>query len=161
MLDQKYQTFIALTGNKEAQELNNLALCMKLLSTTKVIDRSCAERLEKYQLSESRLLVLTLLQKKGTLSPLEIAEFCGVSKGSMTQQLNALFKDQLIEKESVPEDRRKYAVSLTAKGEMVIAEALKEHTAWIEAIASPLTDEEKSQLNLLLDKITHNVIHNF
>ena len=157
MLDQKYQTFIALTGNKEAQELNNLALCMKLLSTTKVIDRSCAERLEKYQLSESRLLVLTLLQEKGALSPLVIAELCGVSKASMTQQLNTLFKDALIEKMSVPEDRRKYSVNLTAKGHTVISQALKEHTAWIDAITSSLSNEEKAQLSQILDKITRNV----
>lgn len=157
MLEVKHQTLIDLIGQKRSDNLEHLKLCMKLLSTTMAIDRSCAERLHKYQLSESRLLVLSLLQEKGSLTPQELAEASGVSKASMTQQLNTLFKDQLIEKQAVIDDKRKYAVILTNAGKQLIARALEEHSAWINTITNTLTPEEMMQLDHILGKIITNV----
>lgn len=157
MLEIKHQTLIDLIGQKRACNLAHLKLCMKLLSTTIVIDRSCAEKLDQYGLSESRLLVLTLLQERGALTPQELAEASGVSKASMTQQLNTLFKDQLIEKEEVIEDRRKYRVILTKVGQQLITSALEEHTKWMDTITNQLTPEEMMQLDHILGKIITNV----
>lgn len=157
MLEVKHQTLLDLVGQKRSDHWQHLQLCMKLLSTTAVIDRSCAEKLDQYQLSESRLLVLALLQEKGAFTPQELAEASGVTKASMTQQLNTLFKDQLIEKQDVIEDRRKYRVTLTDAGKDLIARALEEHTRWINTITQTLTPEEMLQLDYILGKIMSNV----
>lgn len=157
MLETKHQALIDVIGLQRSDALANLKLCMKLLSTTTAIDRSCKEKLNQYQLSESRLLVLTLLQEKGALTPQVIAELSGVSKASMTQQLNTLFKDHLIEKQEVIEDRRKYSVVLTKEGKDLIAKALEEHTQWIQTITNTLTPEEMEQLDHILGKIITNV----
>lgn len=157
MLDQKYTTFIELIRQRRPENLHHIELCMKLLSATKAIDRSCAAQLDEYDLSESRLLVLTLLKEKGALTPQVIADFCGVSKASMTQQINTLFNDGMIEKSEVLEDKRKYAVLLTDKGRDIIERAFAEHTTWIKSITKSLSDDEMTQLDAILSKIIINV----
>lgn len=157
MLAQKHTMFIDLIREKNSKNLDKIILCMKLLSTTDAIDKSCAEKLDCYKLSESRLLLLTLLSKKGALTPQAAAEHCGVTKATMTQQINTLFKDQLIDKQLVEEDRRKYLLMITDKGQQVIAKALAEHTAWIEKVTDSLSDSEMDQLSKILTKIKHNI----
>ena len=157
MLAQKHTTFIDLIRTRNPGNLEKIILCMKLLATTDAIDKSCAEKLDCHQLSESRLLLLTLLNEKGALTPQMAAELCGVTKATMTQQINTLFKDQLIDKQSVEEDRRKYLLMITDKGQQVIAKALAEHTAWIEQVTDSLSDSEMDQLSEILAKIKHNI----
>ena len=157
MLPEKYATFIALMGDKSAENIVKIALCMKLLSTTDLIDQSCASKLERYQLSESRLLVLLLLRKHQVLTPQQVASMSGVTKGTMTQQIRVLLKDGFISKIEVPEDRRKYQIYLTESGAKVVELAFEEHTAWIETLTKSLSDSEVKQLDLILDKIIQNV----
>lgn len=157
MLAQKHTTFINLIRTRNPDNLEKIILCMKLLSTTDAIDKSCAEKLDCHRLSESRLLLLTLLNEKGALTPQEAAELCGVTKATMTQQINTLFKDQLIDKQSVEEDRRKYLLITTEKGQEVITKALSEHTQWIEAVTSSLSSAEMNQLSDILEKIKYNI----
>lgn len=157
MLAQKHTMFIDLIREKSPENLDKIILCMQLLSTTDAIDKLCAEKLDDHQLSESRLLLLTLLNEKGALTPQAAAEYCGVTKATMTQQINTLFKDQLIDKHSVEEDRRKYLLMITDKGQDVLAKALVEHTAWIETVTDSLTHVEMNQLREILTKIKHNI----
>lgn len=156
MLAQKYATFIDLI-EEDQTDIENVTLCLSLLSATDAIHKVCAEKLEHYQLSDSRLLLLTVLAKKGALTPQAAAGFCGVTKATMTQQINTLFKDQLIDKKVVAEDRRKYLLVLTEKGEALITQALAEHTQWIESLTRSLSHVEMQQLNEILEKITHNI----
>ncbi len=158
MLGQKHITFIDLIRANNPENLEKIILCMKLLATTEAIDKFCAEKLELHQLSESRLILLTLLHEKGALTPQAAAEFCGVTKATMTQQINTLFKDQLIDKQIVAEDRRKYLLIMTDKGRKVITTALAEHTAWIEQMTSSLSQSEMDQLSEILAKIKHNIL---
>lgn len=157
MLAQKHTTFIELIQAKDPECLEKIILCMKLLATTDAIDKSCAAKLDCHQLSESRLLLLTLLNEKGALTPQMAAELCGVTKATMTQQINTLFKDRLIDKQAVEEDRRKYLLMITDKGQQVIAKALAEHTRWIETVTSSLDSIEMNQLSNILEKIKHNI----
>ena len=157
MLPEKYQAFIALLGAENPQENARIALCMKLLSTTERIDRSCALLLDNYHLSESRLLVLMLLREHGALSPLQVAEMSGVTKATMTQQIRVLLKDGYITKVDVPEDKRKYRIELTPIGSEIIASAFTTHTTWIQALTSALSTDEMDQLDHILNKILHSV----
>ena len=160
MLAQKHTTFLDLIRARDAVDVTKVTLCLELLSITDAIDKSCAEKLELHQLSESRLLLLTLLNEKGALTPQAAAEMCGVTKATMTQQINTLFKYQLIDKESVLEDRRKYLLKITEKGQQVIAQALLEHTQWIEKLTDSLSIQEMSQFREILEKINQNIDKN-
>lgn len=154
---QKYITFIDLIRSKHPDDLDKVTVCMKLLATADAIDKSCAEKLDDHQLSESRLLLLALLNEKGALTPQEASELCGVTKATMTQQINTLFKDQLIEKQIVADDRRKYLLMLTPKGQKIITEAFTEHATWIKTVTNSLNDQEMNQLSDILAKIKHNI----
>lgn len=156
MLTKKYRTFIESIHYQNPDNLEHVELCMKLLSTAKTIDCLCAEKLEKYQLSESRLLVLILLKDKGALTPQVLADLCGVSNASITQQLNTLFNDKLIKKKDVLEDKRKYMVLLTEKGSSVIKRAFTEHSNWIKSITKTLSKDEINLLSTILEKIVTN-----
>lgn len=157
MLPEKYQAFLALLGAEKPQENARIGLCMKLLSTTERIDRSCATKLDTYQLSESRLLVLMLLREHGALTPLQAAEMSGVTKASMTQQIRVLLKDGYITKVDVPEDKRQYRIELTQIGTEIVDSAFTTHTAWIQALTSTLSTNEMNQLDHILNKILQSV----
>ncbi|MFF5209288.1 MarR family winged helix-turn-helix transcriptional regulator [Streptosporangium sp. NPDC000396] len=90
----------------------------------------------------------------GPTQPVRLAEISAMSRSAMTNAVNTLERDGLVERRAVPDDKRAVAVALTAKGERMVREAFTEQTLreqeWFAAL-------EASERQRLTDLLTHVV----
>ncbi len=73
-----------------------------------------------------------------------------MTSGAMTNRLNRLEQQHLIERIAAPEDKRSMLVGLTPHGQQQIEHALRVHTATQEALLAPLGASERAELERLL-----------
>ncbi len=131
-----------------------LRACFCLLSAARAIDADCAVRLNKYQLSEGKFVLLFFLaQSKEGVAPTELAVMAGVTKATVTGLSDGLVKAGLVKRASTESDRRSYKLELTAKGKKVTQQVIREHGIWICSLFGNLTDKDLRNFESLLSAI--------
>jgi DNA-binding MarR family transcriptional regulator len=76
-----------------------------------------------------------------------------LSSGAMTNRVDRLESEGLVQRRPDPNDRRGTLVSLTDKGNALIDSALGEHIANERRLLAALDAEERAQLATLLKKL--------
>lgn len=104
------------------------------------------------------LVMMLLLEKKGTdcprpTTPAELAELASVSRATITGLLDSLERDGYVLRQPDPSDRRQMSVRLTPAGEHFMHGILPDHFRIISSLMSPLSENERKTLVLLLNKI--------
>ncbi|MBG0826706.1 MarR family transcriptional regulator [Planomonospora sp. ID67723] len=89
----------------------------------------------------------------GPTQPARLAEISTMSRSAMTNAVNTLERDGLVERRPVPDDRRAVEIALTARGETAVREAFAEQTRREREWFSPLEAEERAGLTGLLTRI--------
>lgn len=114
---------------------------------------SCeGEVIKKNGLTPMQFGVLDVLYSKGPLHINEIIDAMLSTSGNMTVVIKNMERDGLVHRETDPNDRRSGLVSLTDKGEQLIASILPQHIALLEEIFGILTAQEQRQLIQILKK---------
>ena len=101
--------------------------------------------------------ILSLLLKRGGISQRELMDIVSVRAGSLSEVLGKLEDSGYISRSPNEEDRRRVDIVLTPEGEAAAREADERRSAGRRAFFSPLSEEEKAQLNGLLDKLSENI----
>jgi DNA-binding MarR family transcriptional regulator len=118
-------------------------------------------RLERYGLSDGKLVILILLRHapNNTLTPSELAERCEVTRGTITGLLDGLERSGLIARKNHPEDRRMLTIQLTEQGLAFIDEIMPRHfRRFGEMIQrANLSKEEEQQFMAILKKIQQGI----
>ena len=115
-----------------------------------------SEVLAEYKLSFGGFTILWLLWVWGQMETAQLADDCGLAKGTLTGMLTTLEKRSLVERERVESDRRRVMVELTDKGEALIGELFPKFNAFEGAMSAGLTDGEKEDLARLLRTVITN-----
>lgn len=125
-------------------EINNSELASEL--------RVAISRLLKVMKREIKQDELLSLTERSTLSrigqtsqvlPSELARFEKVTSQSMSQIINKLFKNDLIQKAPSTEDKRKVFISITPKGQEFIELTRNKTSEWLTKTISEKTSEEE------------------
>ena len=117
------------------------------------LSREVEAVLLKHGLSSSAFDVLATLRRSGSpyrLSPGDLLAMTMVSSGTMTNRIDQLEKQGLVERLPHPEDRRALLVALTEKGRAVIDAAVTEHAENQHRLVGALSPEEREALDALL-----------
>jgi DNA-binding MarR family transcriptional regulator len=101
--------------------------------------------------------VLFTIQHGGPRSPAELAALYSVSKAAMSGVVKTLERDGLLQRAKAGNDGRKVVLSLTPKGEQVVAVLLRRQSQREQAWTSALTAEEQATLDGLLGKLLGHV----
>ena len=157
-LENRYLSFCNILKKENTINLEKIRTCFTLLSVSNLIDIECSKRLQQFDLSESRLIILVLLQEYQELSLQEIAKHLGITKASTTTLISSLFNKQLISKRNDQKDKRITLVSLTSAGTDLLTETLKQHSLWIEKITNNLSDNDVAIFKKVLSQIYENVL---
>ena len=157
-LENRYLSFCNILKKENTINLEKIRTCFTLLSVSNLIDIECSKRLQQFDLSESRLIILVLLQEYQELSLQEIAKQLGITKASTTTLISSLVNKQLISKRNDKKDKRITLVSLTAAGTDLLTETLKQHSLWIEKITNNLSDNDVAIFKKVLSQIYENVL---
>ena len=157
-LENRYLSFCNILKKENTINLEKIRTCFTLLSVSNLIDIECSKRLQQFDLSESRLIILVLLQEYQELPLQEIAKRLGITKASTTTLISSLVNKQLISKRNDKKDKRITLVSLTAAGTDLLTETLKQHSLWIEKITNNLSDNDVAIFKKVLSQIYENVL---
>jgi DNA-binding MarR family transcriptional regulator len=108
---------------------------------------------QRHGLNSASFDLLATLRRSGPpfrLSPSELLETMMITSGTMTNRIDQLEKQGLVERLPHPEDRRALLVALTEKGRAVIDAAVTDHVANQHRLIEALTAEDRTALDGLL-----------
>ncbi|ROS21751.1 MarR family winged helix-turn-helix transcriptional regulator [Cellulomonas sp. PhB150] len=97
-------------------------------------------------LPDNQFSVLLWIEKRGPLTPGQLAELERIQPPSMTRTVNCLAEDGLVSKAAHPTDGRAVVVSLTAAGKAEITETRRRRDTWLAVRLENLTADEQAHL---------------
>lgn len=119
-----------------------------------------AALLERRQLSMREMdVLLFLVNNPGYDTARDITEFRGLSKSQVSQAVDLLTAEGLLQRTPDTADRRVIHLSLTEEGAPLAAEALAIQSACVSQLLSGLSEQQREQLKLLLDIVLDNGSH--
>jgi DNA-binding MarR family transcriptional regulator len=127
---------------------------LRLLRVYQKIDRRSAITMKAMGLSVSRFDVLNHAGVHEGRSQQELADSLLVTKGNITQLLDAMETDGLVCRQKIGRTNRVY---LTDRGRSLRLASLSDHEARITSEFSVLTDDELETLVLLLRKVDRHL----
>lgn len=136
-------------------DIASVETCLTFLDTTAEVYTALETHFARHGLSIGKFTILMQLfvaSERG-LTPSEFAERAGVSRATITGLLDGLEREELIERQPYPGDRRMLTIHLTDKGRELISNLLPEHFCRTTSMMSQLTTAEKKTLIELLGKL--------
>lgn len=104
--------------------------------------------------SLQQMHAIEILGNCGSMRMKDLAQKLGITTGTLTVMIKRLEKSALIERKKNPDDGRSYHLFLTSKGQVLYEEHHTHHLTLSSQIAEILSENELTQCNILLKKIT-------
>lgn len=128
-------------------------LVFHLISVAKKLQKGIGFKSSASPLSYSQASALSVIDSQKDTSQKEIATRLHLEPASVVTLIDELEKINLVKRNSHNEDRRKYIISLTAKGKSKAVE-IRKHVAKLDSyLKSQLTPKEVKTLETITDKL--------
>lgn len=101
-------------------------------------------------LSMSQMGALLNIHRQRVCSVSDISDELGITSAAVSQMLERLVQQGLVERTEDPNDRRAKQIILTDKGRQVIQESFRAHHAWFTELADSFTPVEQEQISAAL-----------
>lgn len=130
----------------------SLRLWLRLLSATTRIEDTIRQRLrEQFGITLPRFDLMAQLERESEgLTMGELSRRMMVTGGNVTAIVDQLEKEQLVQRQSLPGDRRAFRVNLTSAGHKAFASMAQAHETWVVELFTPLSERQQEQLHKLL-----------
>lgn len=119
------------------------------LQLMRTADRRMAE--QGASLAQTKLLLC--LKKRGPMRGIDIAERFGQSPRTVTEAIDGLERNELVQRDPDPSDRRAKLVSITDKGIEAVAKTEPLRRQLMEQTFGMLEQEEQAELLRILRKL--------
>jgi DNA-binding MarR family transcriptional regulator len=133
-----------------------MALVGRLQRVTQALRPKLDATHERFGLTGDLFDVLATLRRSGKpyeLTPTALYRDMMLSSGAMTNRIDRLESENLVERHPDPDDRRGTLVRLTKSGKALIDKALGEHVENERRLLRALSTPERAQLAALLRKL--------
>lgn len=135
-----------------AAETRALDLFIKLMRTHDALSAHMRALITSFDLQPNQFGILETLYHIGPMQQHELATKLLQNPGNITRILDKLEHEGLVERRSVPGDRRCHRIALTKQGEKRISAIFPRFAAAMHDLFKELTADEQKQLNELLRK---------
>lgn len=132
-----------------------LRLWLRMLTCTQLVEQRVRRRLRtEFQTTLPRFDLMAQLERHPEgLQMKELSRRLMVTGGNVTGVTDQLVREGLVERLSVPDDRRAYRVRLTPAGRAAFARMAHAHEQWIVEAFARLNPRDAEQLYRLLAKV--------
>lgn len=132
-----------------------LRLWLRMLTCTQLIEKQVRSGLrEEFNTTLPRFDLLSQLERTPQgMKMTELSRRMMVTSGNITPVTDQLVKEGLIERISLPDDRRAWLIRLTAQGRAHFKKMAKLHEAWIVQAFETLSSQEVNNLHALLGRV--------
>jgi DNA-binding MarR family transcriptional regulator len=136
----------------------SLRLWLRLLSATTRIEDTIRQRLrEQFGITLPRFDLMAQLEREPHgLSMGELSRRMMVTGGNVTTIVDQLEREQLVQRQARPGDRRAFVVRLTPAGRDAFVAMAKAHETWVVELLSPLSESQQEQLHQLLGTLKNS-----
>lgn len=103
-----------------------MGVVLRIQALAKILGDQAAARLQQYDLQWWQYDVLSALRRQGepySLAATELADITMLTSGAMTNRIDRLEEEGLVQRRNDPEDRRKVLVQLSPRGLKLIESA--------------------------------------
>lgn len=140
---------------KQRPDLNTdpMALIGRLMRVSQHLSQGMAETFAQFGLTAAGFDVLATLLRSGpphALSPNQLLSTMMITSGTMTNRIDQLEKQELVERIKSTEDRRSVQIALTEKGRALIDDAVTAHVSTQANLVSTLSTKEHGMLDQIL-----------
>ena len=128
---------------------------LQFLKMSSLMNMRREATLAEHGLTSGRFHLLMILKRQANhaLSPSELAKRTGVTRGTMTQFIDAIEKDGFVRRVEDTKDRRGMLVELTDAGEVKLKNVLPTHLKQMEHFTKVLNSEERKSIVGLMIKM--------
>jgi DNA-binding MarR family transcriptional regulator len=123
----------------------------------KIIDFKKEYQQKSSGLNYLQLHTLEKIYKEKSMKTLEISKVLNISPSTLIGVLDELESQELIMRQRQLEDKRVVLVTATIKGEVIVKKHFEEDRLFLENLLKRLSEEEKTNLEVLLDKMTEGL----
>ncbi len=141
------------TYRQSKDETRALNAYVKLMRASEAVTARLHRHLVDAGLTMTQFRALEALYSLGPLSQREIAVKILRSSGNITLVIDNLEKRGMVKRTRSKEDRRSYAVELTAVGRRAIGDVFPRHAAKVVEELKALTSAEQEELSRLCRKV--------
>ena len=137
-------------------DASSMKIFGRMLRLMKHLGKEWGEAMSQFGFREGEFDVLATLRRAGEpycLSPTELYKSLLITSGAMTNRVNHLERQGLIQRVADRADKRSTLVSLTPHGKDLIERALIVHTQTQNALLKNLSDAQRAQLESLLREL--------
>lgn len=135
---------------------NKTRLMSRMIGNSSRLTQELNKRMkQELSLSLAKYEVLMAIERAegGEITMSNLSRELLVSNANMTGMTSRLQADGLVEKKSLPSDRRIYSVALTEEGRDRLEHAIEKHGLWIRELMACIDSDEVNFMNSFLDKM--------
>lgn len=138
-----------------AADVTAIASFLMLLRVATDLSLALDACLSKHDLLQGRWWVLILLMRENDLTstPSVLAEKLGVTRATMTGLLDGLEQVGLVQRVSVPEDRRSVKIRLTSTGQDKLDAVMPDYYSRLRQCMQGLSESQRHDLQSILGVI--------
>lgn len=158
VMENDHVDFIQAQWSKEKPDLDTspMGVIGRISRISRHLDPLLQQNYSQFGLNGGEFDVLASLRRSGhpyQLTPTQLFNTLMLSSGAMTNRLDRLENEGLIQRSPNPDDRRGILVTLTEKGIALMDKAYPAHLANEDQILHALTMDERETLTDLLRKL--------
>ena len=136
---------------------SSVRVWLRLLSCTMAIEKEVQRRFAELGMTLPRFDVLAALDRHGEMNMGALSQSLLVSNGNVTQLVQKLVRDGLVEMHKLPSDRRTSIVRLTPEGRELFEELAGAHQDWIDQMVGGLKYIQRERLYISLGVLKSSI----
>lgn len=136
---------------------SSVRVWLRLLSCTLAIEKEVQRRFVERGMTLPRFDVLAALDRHGEMNMGALSQSLLVSNGNVTQLVQKLVRDGLVEYYKPPADRRSSIVRLTPEGREVFARLARAHQDWIDQMVGGLDYTQRERIYVALGSLKMSI----
>ena len=123
------------------------------IRTGRLLEGQRLQAWEKMGISLPQLRILFRVRARSGIDLSRLARGLGISASAASQQVDKLVARGFLGRSEAADDRRRLQLELTDLGRQAVGEISRASHAYIESVLSALSDEELTNLQLLLSRV--------
>ncbi|MXP41484.1 MarR family transcriptional regulator [Altererythrobacter soli] len=140
---------------REGGTTRDISLLIKLVLMVRRFRNQLDEALRRIDQSTARMEMLSaILNMQGPKSQTDLARRLRVEAATVTRMIDILGKEGLVERTPDPNDRRVNLLSISPKGEAVLAEIFRVYDRLRSHLLQDLSADDVEQMHAMIDLMT-------
>ena len=123
----------------------------------RLFSRTLEQKIKPEGVSIGQLPVLLVLHEENGLSQIDLCKRILVEQATMANTLKRMERDNLVHRESDPEDKRRFRFYLTEHASTLMASMMTKGLEVNDQAVTGLTEDEQNHLKFLLRKLINNL----